>query len=84
MGAGVDVAAVGAAGGREVAPDERFEDAVAAEGDERAVVWVRLVVVCVVEGEAVVEVCCIILPFEVSEVVLVFLISRKSENLPVG
>ena len=52
----VDVAAVGAAGRGEVAADEGFEDAVAAEGDEGAVVRVRLVVFGVVGREAVVEV----------------------------
>ena len=61
MGAGIDVAAIGGAGWAEVAPDERFEDTVAAEGYERAVVGVRLVVFGVVGGEAVVEVGCVVL-----------------------
>lgn len=39
-----------------MAADERFEDAVAAEGDEGAVVGVGLVGAGVVGGEAVVEV----------------------------
>lgn len=54
--AGVDVALVGGGGGREVASDEGFEDAVAAEGDEGAVVRVGLVLEHIVGGEAVVEV----------------------------
>ena len=53
---GVNVPTICTAGWGEVAPYERFEDAVAAEGYEAAVVRVRLVVCCVVEGEAVVEV----------------------------
>lgn len=64
--AGVDVALVGGRGGREVAADEGFEDAVAAEGDEGAVVGVGRVVKGVVRGEAVVEVCCVILELGVS------------------
>jgi hypothetical protein len=42
--AGVDVALVGGGGRGEVAADERFEDAVATEGYEGAVVWVGGVV----------------------------------------
>lgn len=59
--AGVDVALVGTGGRRKVAADEGLEDAVAAEGDERAVVWMRGVVEDVVGGEAVVEVCGVVL-----------------------
>lgn len=59
--AGVDVALVGGGGRGEVAADQRFEDAVAAEGDEGAVVGVRGVVEGVVGGEAVVEVCGVVL-----------------------
>jgi hypothetical protein len=54
--AGVDVALVGAGGRGEVAANQRFEDAVAAEGDEGAVVGVWSVVEDIVGGEAVVEV----------------------------
>ena len=61
VGAGVNIATVGGAGRREVAADERFEDAVAAEGDEGAVVGVRPVVFGVVGAEAVVEVCGVVL-----------------------
>lgn len=61
MAAGVDVPPIGAAGRGEVAADERFEDAVAAEGHEGAIVGVRGVVVLVVGAEAVVEVCCEVL-----------------------
>ena len=61
VGAGVDVALVGGGWGREVAADQRFEDAVAAEGDEGAVVGVWGVVEGVVWGEAVVEVCGVVL-----------------------
>lgn len=59
--AGVDVALVGGGGRGEVAADEGFEDAVAAEGYEGAVVGVRGVVQDVVGGEAVVEVCGVVL-----------------------
>ena len=59
--AGVDVPSVSRAGRGEVAADEGFEDAVAAEGDEGAVVGVGLVVFDVVGGEAVVEVGCVVL-----------------------
>ena len=61
VGAGVDVALVGGGWGREVAADQCFEDAVAAEGDEGAVVGVWGVVEGVVWGEAVVEVCGVVL-----------------------
>ena len=44
-----------------MAADERFEDAVAAEGYEGAVVGVRGVVQGVVGREAVVEVCGVVL-----------------------
>lgn len=54
--AGVNVALVGGGGRGEVAADQRFEDAVAAEGHEGAVVGVRGVVEGVVGREAVVEV----------------------------
>lgn len=57
VGAGVNVALVCGGGGGEVAADEGFEDAVAAEGDEGAVVRVRDVGGFFVGGEAVVEVC---------------------------
>ena len=46
--AGVEVSAVGRAGWGEVAADESFEDAVAAEGDEGAVFGVWSVVVGIV------------------------------------
>lgn len=59
--AGVDVALVGGGGRGEVAADEGFEDAVAAEGYEGAVVGVGGVVEDVVGGEAVVEVCGVVL-----------------------
>lgn len=59
--AGVDVALVGGGGRGEVAADQRFEDAVAAEGYEGAVVRVGGVVEDVVGGEAVVEVCGVVL-----------------------
>lgn len=54
--AGVNVATVGGSGWREVAANEGFEDAVATESDEGAVVRVRVVVFGVVGAEAVVEV----------------------------
>jgi len=54
--AGVDVALVGGGGRREVAADQRFENAVTAEGDEGAVVGVGGMIEDVVGGEAVVEV----------------------------
>lgn len=47
-----------------MAADEGFEDAVAAEGYEGAVVRVRGVVEDVVGGEAVVEVCGVVLERE--------------------
>ena len=59
--AGVDVALVGGCGRGEVAADQGFEDAVAAECDEGAVVGMRRVVQDVVGREAVVEVCCVVL-----------------------
>lgn len=54
LAARVDVTAVGAAGRAEVAADQGFEHAVAAEGDDAAVVCMRAVFVQVV-FEAVVE-----------------------------
>lgn len=68
--AGVDVALVGAGGGREVAADQRFEDTVAAEGDEGAVVGVGRVVEGVVGGEAVVKVCGVVLWVGLLEILL--------------
>jgi hypothetical protein len=59
--AGVDVALVCGAGGAEVAADESFEYAVAAERYETAVVGVGRVGCSVVGGEAVVETCCVVL-----------------------
>lgn len=59
--AGVNVALVGGGGRGEVAADQRFEDAVPAEGHEGAVVGMRGVVEGVVGGEAVVEVCGVVL-----------------------
>lgn len=59
--AGIDVALVGGCGRGEVAADQGFEDAVAAECDEGAVVGMRRVVQDVVGREAVVEVRCVVL-----------------------
>jgi hypothetical protein len=80
--AGVDVALVGGGCGREVAADERFEDAVAAEGYEGAVVWVGGVVEDVVGGEAVVEVCGVVLweGFGVSGFCVAMLLWREGED----
>lgn len=61
VGAGVNVAAVCAAGRREVAADEGFEDLVAGEGDDRAIVWMWAMVFHVVRGEAVIEVGSVVL-----------------------
>ena len=44
-----------------MAPNQRFEDAVATESDEGAVVRVRVMVIDVVGGESVVEICGVIL-----------------------
>lgn len=68
--AGVDVSAVCAARWGEVAADQGFENTMPAEGDERAVVWVRLMVFGVVRREAVVEVSCVVLESSQSQVVL--------------
>ncbi len=61
MGTAIDEAAIGGTGGGEVAPDQSLEDAVAAKGDEGAVVGVQGVGFGVVGGEAVVEVCGVVL-----------------------
>ena len=66
VGAGVDVSLVGGGCGGEVAADEGLEDTVAAEGHEGAVVRVGGVVEDVVGGEAVVEVCGVVLLMIVS------------------
>jgi hypothetical protein len=66
VGAGVDVSLVGGGWGRKVASDESLEDAVAAEGHKRAVVWVGCVVEHVVGSEAVVEICGVVLVMIVS------------------
>jgi hypothetical protein len=63
---GVDVALVCAGGGREVAANEGFQHAVAAEGYEGAVVGMGGVVEGVVRGEAVVEVCGVVLGSDIS------------------
>ena len=58
---GVDVAPVRTSRRGEMAPNQRFEDAVAAESDEGAVVRMRVMVIDVVGGESVVEICGVIL-----------------------
>jgi hypothetical protein len=64
--AGIYVALVRAGGWREVAADQCFEHAVAAEGYEGAVVRVGCVVEGIVGREAVVEVCGVVLWSHVS------------------
>jgi hypothetical protein len=59
VGTGINVPLVRGGGGGEVAANERFEDFVAAEGDEAAVVRVGRVLAGGIGGEAVVEVTCI-------------------------
>jgi len=59
--AGVDVSLVCGGRRREMAANESFEDAVAAEGHEGAVVRVRSVIEDVVWSEAVIEVCGVVL-----------------------
>ena len=64
VGTGVNIAAVCAAGRREVAADEGFEDLVAGEGDDRAIVWMWAMVFHVVRGEAVIEVGSVVLSID--------------------
>lgn len=62
VGARVDIPAICAAGGREMATYEGLKDAVAAEGDQGAIVGVWAVIFHVVGREAVVKVCGVVLP----------------------
>ena len=67
-----------------MAADQSFEDAVAAEGDEAAVVGVGLVVVGIVGGEAVVEICCVVLQETSVSDINAQQSSMRVYNLPAG
>lgn len=76
----VDVSLVCGGSGREVAANEGFENAVAAESYEGAVVRVRGVVEDIVWSEAIIEVCGVVLCVLLAGVSLV----KAAKHLPVG